>query len=88
MSFLLSALVFFSDYRDKDELYLRRILQSDRATVTEFVWRKYRDLTTTTATTTALGEEERDKGGAKTDRNNRKYPDKREKKGKHKEQFG
>ena len=43
--FLLSALVFFSDYRDSDQLYLRRVLQTDTASVRDFILRKYSELT-------------------------------------------
>ena len=73
LSFLLTTIIVLSDYRGEDELYLRRFLQSDRAAVTEFVRRKYSELTT------AFREEERD---------NRKYTDKTYRKGKLKQEFG
>jgi len=73
VSFLLTTIIVLSDYRGEDELYLRRFLQSDRATVMEFVRRKYSELTT------AFREEERD---------NRKYTDKTYRKGKLKQEFG
>ena len=77
VSFLVSALVIFSDYREKDELYLRRLLQSDGASVSDFVLGKYKELTS------ASRPEERERG------NNRQYnTEPRDKRGNLKQEFG
>ena len=61
--FLLSALVFFSDYRDSDQLYLRRVLQTDTASVRELLLRKYSELATAFREAEREKPDKRDKSG-------------------------